>query len=45
MCDGRNLWIMTEGQVEDVQTHPATSAIVGEYLHWYHRHFNPLTLS
>ena len=39
--DGRNVWVMGEGQVEDVPTHPATSAMVGEYMKWYDRHFDP----
>ena len=39
--DGRNVWVMGEGQVEDIPTHPATSAMVGEYMKWYDRHFDP----
>ena len=39
--DGRDVWVMGEGQVEDVTTHPATSAMVLEYEKWYDRHFDP----
>ena len=39
--DGRNVWVVGEGQVEDVTTHPATAAMVDEYVAWYDRHFDP----
>ena len=39
--DGRRVWIMGEGRVEDVTTHPATRAMVEEYAGWYDRHFDP----
>ena len=39
--DGRDVWVMGEGQVEDITTHPATSAMVLEYEKWYDRHFDP----
>jgi len=39
--DGRRVWIMGEGRVEDVTTHPATRAMVEEYVCWYDRHFDP----
>lgn len=39
--DGRKLWIMGEGEVEDVTTHPATAAQVDEYAAWYDRHHDP----
>lgn len=39
--DGRNVWVMGEGLVDDVTTHPATSAMVDEYAKWYDRHFDP----
>ena len=29
--DGRRVWVMGEGWVEDVTTHPATQAMVEEY--------------
>src|SRR5437868_2274818 len=39
--DGRRVWVMGEGQVEDVTTHPATHAMVEEYAAWYDRHLDP----
>ena len=39
--DGRNVWVVGEGAVADVTTHPATSAMVDEYAAWYDRHFDP----
>src|SRR6266550_9065974 len=39
--DGRKVWVLGEGLVEDVTTHPATSAMVEEYVAWYDRHFDP----
>ncbi len=39
--DGRKVWVMGEGLVEDVTTHPATGAMVEEYVAWYDRHFDP----
>ena len=39
--DGRNVWVVGEGAVADVTTHPATSAMVNEYVAWYDRHFDP----
>jgi aromatic ring hydroxylase len=39
--DGRRVWVMGEGQVADVTTHPATRAMVEEYVLWYDRHFDP----
>ncbi|MSO99683.1 MAG: hypothetical protein EXR07_01340 [Acetobacteraceae bacterium] len=38
--DGRRIWVMNDGLVEDVATHPATSAMVEEYVTWYDRHFD-----
>jgi aromatic ring hydroxylase len=40
--DGRRVWVMNGGMVEDVTTHPATSAMVEEYVTWYDRHFDPV---
>jgi aromatic ring hydroxylase len=40
--DGRNVWVMGEGKVADVTTHPATRAMVDEYALWYDRHFDPI---
>jgi aromatic ring hydroxylase len=39
--DGRKVWVVGEGQVDDVTTHPATRAMVDEYVAWYDRHFDP----
>ncbi len=39
--DGRKVWVMGAGAVEDVTTHPATAAMVEEYAAWYDRHFDP----
>jgi aromatic ring hydroxylase len=39
--DGRKVWVVGEGQVDDVATHPATRAMVDEYVAWYDRHFDP----
>ena len=33
--DGRQVWVLGEGLVEDVTTHPATRAMVDEYVAWY----------
>ncbi len=33
--DGRRVWIMGAGAVDDVTTHPATRAMVDEYVAWY----------
>jgi 4-hydroxyphenylacetate 3-monooxygenase len=37
--DGRRVWVMGEGAIDDVTTHPATRAMVDEYATWYDRHF------
>jgi len=38
--DGRKVWVMGEGPIEDVTVHPATRAMVDEYVAWYDRHFD-----
>jgi aromatic ring hydroxylase len=38
--DGRRVWVMGEGLVNDVTTHPATRAMVDEYVAWYDLHFD-----
>ena len=38
--DGRNVWVVGEGAVADVTTHPYTSGMVEEYVAWYDRHFD-----
>jgi aromatic ring hydroxylase len=39
--DGRRLWVLGECLIEDVTTHPATRAMVDEYVAWYDLHFDP----
>jgi aromatic ring hydroxylase len=39
--DGRKVFVMGEGRVDDVTTHPATRAMVEQYVAWYDRHFDP----
>ena len=39
--DGRKVWLMGGGAVDDVTTHPATRAMVEEYASWYDRHLDP----
>ena len=39
--DGRKVWVMGAGAVEDVTMHPATRAMVEEYVAWYDRHLDP----
>ncbi|HEY2617884.1 MAG TPA: 4-hydroxyphenylacetate 3-hydroxylase N-terminal domain-containing protein [Acetobacteraceae bacterium] len=39
--DGRKVWVIGEGAVEDVTTHSATRAMVDEYVTWYDRHCDP----
>ena len=39
--DGRKVWILGEGPVQDVTTHPATRPMVDAYADWYDRHFDP----
>jgi len=36
--DGRRIWVVGEGLIEDVTLHPATRAMVDEYAAWYDRH-------
>jgi 4-hydroxyphenylacetate 3-monooxygenase len=39
--DGRKVWVLGEGLVEDISTHPATKPLVDVYANWYDRHFDP----
>ncbi len=39
--DGRRVWVFGEGLIDDVTTHPATRAMVDEYVAWYDLHFDP----
>jgi len=38
--DGRRIWVLGQGRVDDVTTHPATRPMVEEYVRWYDRHFD-----
>jgi aromatic ring hydroxylase len=38
--DGRKVWVLGEGPIDDVTVHPATRAVVEEYVAWYDRHFD-----
>ena len=38
--DGRRVWVMGEGMIDDVTTHPATRAMVDEYVGWYDLHLD-----
>jgi 4-hydroxyphenylacetate 3-monooxygenase len=39
--DGRKVWVLGEGLVEDITTHPATKPMVDVYANWYDRHLDP----
>lgn len=39
--DGRQVWILGEGPIEDVTTHPLTAPLVDFYAAWYDRHREP----
>src|SRR5579862_5468986 len=39
--DGRVVYVMGEGRVDNVTTHPATKAMVDEYVAWHDRHRDP----
>ncbi len=39
--DRRRVWVLGEGRVDDVTTHPATRAMVEEYVTWYDRLHDP----
>ncbi len=39
--DGRKVVIMGGETIDDVTTHPATAAMVEQYVAWYDRHFDP----
>jgi 4-hydroxyphenylacetate 3-monooxygenase len=36
--DGRRVWVMGQGLIDDVTTHPATRAMVDAYVAWYDLH-------
>jgi aromatic ring hydroxylase len=39
--DGRRVFVVGEGLIEDVTLHPATRPMVDEYALWYDRHHDP----
>jgi aromatic ring hydroxylase len=39
--DGRRVFVLGDGEVADVTTHPATAAMVDDYVAWYDRHDDP----
>ena len=39
--DGRRVWVIGEGLIEDVTLHPLTRPMVEEYVAWYDRHHDP----
>ena len=39
--DGRRVWVMGEGLIEDLATHPATRGMTEAYTAWYDRHADP----
>src|SRR4029450_3748515 len=39
--DGRKVWVVGEGAIDDVTGPPATRAMVDEYVAWYDRHLDP----
>jgi 4-hydroxyphenylacetate 3-monooxygenase len=39
--DGRVVYVMGEGRVDDVTTHPATRGVVDEYVAWHDLHRDP----
>jgi 4-hydroxyphenylacetate 3-monooxygenase len=39
--DGRRVFILGSGRIEDVTIHPETRAMVEEYVAWYDRHADP----
>lgn len=38
--DGRNVWVLGNGPIDDMTSHPATAAMVQAYVAWYDRHFD-----
>ena len=41
MRDGRVVYVMGEGRIDDITTHPATRGVVEEYVRWHDRHHDP----
>jgi len=42
--DGRRVWVIGEGLIGDLATHPATRGMTGQYCTWYDRHADPAWL-
>jgi 4-hydroxyphenylacetate 3-monooxygenase len=39
--DGRKVWVLGEGLIDDITAHPATKPLVDVYATWYDRHLDP----
>ena len=39
--DGRDVWILGVGRIDDITTHPLTRGMVDAYADWYDRHADP----
>jgi 4-hydroxyphenylacetate 3-monooxygenase len=39
--DGRKVWVLGEGLVDDISVHPATKPMVDVYARWYDQHGDP----
>jgi 4-hydroxyphenylacetate 3-monooxygenase len=39
--DGRRVWVMGEGWIDDIATHPTTRAMTDAYVAWYDWHADP----
>ena len=39
--DGRKVWVLGEGLIEDISVHPATKPMVDVYAAWYDHHRDP----
>ena len=39
--DGRDVWVLGVGAIDDVTTHPVTAPVAREYAAWYDRHRDP----
>jgi aromatic ring hydroxylase len=39
--DGRKVWVLGEGLIEDISVHPATKPMVDTYAAWYDQHRDP----
>ncbi len=41
LLDGRHVWMLGEGRIDDLTTHPLTRGMTDSYAAWYDRHFDP----